>query len=68
MIISYPETRNNFKVLIDKEWELAQMEAEIIPDTEKELNDVYAPFNQKVITASYGKTSTKNLSMQFLML
>ncbi len=53
------ETRNNFKVLIDKEWELAQMEGEINADTDFELNDVYTPYNQKVITASYRKTSNK---------
>ncbi len=53
------ETRNNFKVLIDKEWELAQMEGEINADTDFELNDVYTQYNQKVITASYRKTSNK---------
>jgi 2-oxoisovalerate dehydrogenase E1 component len=36
-------TRDNYKILVDKEWEISLGEPQIIPDTEKELNDVYAP-------------------------
>ena len=53
------ETRNNLKMLIDKEWELAQMDSDIIPDTKKELSDVYSPFDQKVISTSYKKVTNK---------
>ncbi len=53
------KTRNDFLVLINKEWELAQAETNIIPNTEKELTDVYAPFDQKVISTSYKKVSNK---------
>ncbi len=53
------ETRNNLKMLIDKEWELAQMDSDIIPDTKKELSDVYSPFDQKVISTPYKKVANK---------
>ncbi len=53
------ETRNNINLLIDKEWELAQTESEIIPDSSKELNDVYAPFHQKVIEPLSSNRSSK---------
>ena len=53
------ETKENYKTLIDKEWEINQMENDIIPNTETELNDVYNPFVQKVITAPYKKVSKK---------
>lgn len=41
--------RDNIKKEIDTEWEACLKEPEPIADSQKELNDVYAPFNQVII-------------------
>ncbi len=51
--------KNEFKNEIDKALEETFKEPEVVPDTEKELNDVYAPFVQKVILPKTGKKTLK---------
>ncbi len=51
--------KEDYKILIDKEWEITQAEAEIVPDTEKEIRDVYFPFKQNVVNPKSENKSTK---------
>ncbi len=44
---------------IDTEWEIAANEKPVTADTQKELNDVYAPFNQKVIQPKGSKKNNR---------
>jgi 2-oxoisovalerate dehydrogenase E1 component len=53
------EIKDEFKSLIDKEWGISEKEKEIIPDTEIELKDVYAPFNFKAAKPKSEKKSNK---------
>ncbi len=43
------QLKNELQKRIDYDWELSEREEEIQADIEKELNDVYAPFKQKII-------------------
>ncbi len=53
--------RNEFKVEIDKALDVTFAEPEVTPNTEDELKDVYAPFEQKIITPKTNKKSQKRL-------
>lgn len=53
------ETTSNLNKLIDGEWEAAVSEKDIVPDTENELKDIYAPFVYKSIKYNSEKTSEK---------
>ena len=44
---------------VDREWEVAVNEEDVIPDSKKELKDVYAPFVQKVRNTISKKKSKK---------
>jgi len=52
-------TRESFKILIDKEWEITEAGPVISPDTDKEIKDVHAPFNQKVIHPKQSRRTSK---------
>lgn len=54
------KTRKEIKQLIDEHWKKADDEPEIEVSTEKELADVYAPFQQQIIKPS-GSKSNKRL-------
>ncbi len=51
--------RQEIKKEIEDALVIAFNEPDIIPDTEEEINDVYAPFTQKIITGDVNKTSNK---------
>ncbi len=51
--------RNKIKDTIDKEWEIAVNEAPVSVNTEKEINNVYAPHIQEVVHPESGKKSLK---------
>lgn len=51
--------RNNFKNEIDNALNETFKEHEVIPNTVKELNDVYAPYEQKIIHPRTEKKSSK---------
>lgn len=51
--------RNNFRNEIEKALEETFKEPEVVPDSVKELNDVYAPFEQKIIHPRTEKKSAK---------
>ena len=53
--------RGDFKKKIDDALEIAYQENEIIPDSNKEINSVYAPFEQKIIHPSTEKKTKKRL-------
>lgn len=53
--------RSGFKNEIDKALDETFAEPEVIPDTEKELQDVFAPYEQKIISPVSGKKSPKRL-------
>ena len=53
------ETRKTIKKEIDDALEIAFRETSPIPDTEKELTDVYAPFQQEVLHPASEKQSQK---------
>jgi 2-oxoisovalerate dehydrogenase E1 component len=44
------EIRKTLKENIAAEWEKTEKEPEIIPNTEKEINEIYSPWKQEVIT------------------
>lgn len=44
--------KENFRILVDKEWEIANGEPRIVPDTDFELNSVYAPDNNQSLSPS----------------
>ncbi|MEO6851103.1 MAG: thiamine pyrophosphate-dependent enzyme, partial [Mucilaginibacter sp.] len=52
-------TRNGFAALIDIEIELAFREADIIPDVETEVKDMYKPFNLPTFQPSNLSTTNK---------
>ncbi len=51
--------RANIKKQIDEALEIAFSESQPAPDTEQELKDVYAPWEQKIIVPSAGKKTSK---------
>lgn len=51
--------RNKFKAEIEKALDAAFNESEAVSDSSKELKDVYAPFNQKIIYPQTEKKSSK---------
>ncbi len=51
--------RNDIKSKINEEWEEAVNEEEIKPNAEQELNDVYAPFEQNIISPKRNTLSKK---------
>lgn len=53
------ETRKSIRKEIDDALDVAFRQAPPIPDTEKELADVYAPFQQEMIRPASGKQSQK---------
>lgn len=55
------KTRTNLKILVDKEWEIANSEAKIEANADLELNDIYAPhiFKSLVIPGAYKKTNKR---------
>lgn len=53
--------RSEFKRQIDNALDETFEEPEVIPDTETELGEVYAPYEQKVIVPVSGKMSSKRL-------
>lgn len=53
--------RSDYKNEIDKALDETFAEPEVIPDTEKELQDVFAPYEQKIIFPVSGKKSPKRL-------
>lgn len=52
-------TKENLKILVDKEWEIANGEPHIIPNTEQELKDVYAPHTPEIIEANGKKVDKR---------
>tara|TARA_Y100000589_G_scaffold144218_1_gene137751 strand:+ start:23596 stop:25578 length:1983 start_codon:yes stop_codon:yes gene_type:complete len=55
------EIKKEIKAEIDEALKIAFNEPEIVPDTEKELRDVYAPFDFKETTPKSDKKSEKRL-------
>jgi 2-oxoisovalerate dehydrogenase E1 component len=53
------EINKKIKSEINKGLEIAFSEASIVPDTEEELNDIYAPFIQKLIDPKSNQKSEK---------
>lgn len=55
------KTRTNLKILVDKEWEIANSEAKIEANADLELNDIYALhiFKSLVIPGAYKKTNKR---------
>jgi 2-oxoisovalerate dehydrogenase E1 component len=51
--------RNEIKEKINNEWEITLNEPDILPSSKNELNDVYAPINQKMIKAGTGSKTNK---------
>ncbi len=53
--------RNDFKTAIDNALDETFAEPEIVPDTESEINDVYAPYRQIITAPASDKKSPKRL-------
>lgn len=53
------EIKEKIKSEVDKEWNITVNAPEIKHDTQKELRDVYAPFNQKIIQPKSNNKSNK---------
>lgn len=53
--------RNEFKNEIDKALDVTFEEPEVTPNTDDELKDVYAPFEQKIINPKTDKKTNKRL-------
>lgn len=53
--------RHEYKIEIDRSLDAAFSEPAITPNTEKELKDVYAPYEQKIIHPKSDKKSSKRM-------